>query len=202
MVMNVIQNRGTAVEQEAVTETGSARGEASHIICLVTLLLGEILTMNNFHHQDLCMPNATHADAVHDWSLARSSTIPMMSGTRTAGRLHNTVGSPVRALHPRIAPDLFLGTTRILISDTPKATSLLRRSAILRTTSNPRSLLAVAVLRLTKTHPMHRLDNLVSGRHLFLPLLLSLRRRSHINHHQSHQMAEDLRSLGLHHHLP
>ena len=128
----------------------------------------------------------------------------MTDGIPTAGHLHNTVASLVHALHPRIALGLVLEITKTLISDTRKATSLHQRNAIARTISNPKSNLpAAAVLQLTKTRLMHRLANLVSGRHLFAPPLLYSRRRLHVSHHKFLQMAlaESLR-FPDHRHLP
>jgi hypothetical protein len=199
--MNVIRNPGTAVEQEAVIATESAREEVCHIICLVILLLAGTPTTSISHHQDPYMLNATRADAAHVWSLARSSTILMMSGTQIAGHRHNTVASPVRALPLRIALDLLLETIKTLTSDIRRATSLLRRSVKPRIISSRKNLPAVDVLRLTKTRLMHHLANLVSDRHLFLPQLLCLHRKLRTNHHQSHRMAEDLHFLAHRRHL-
>jgi len=112
--MNVIQNRGTAAEQEVVTATESANEEVYHITCLVILLLGGIPTMSSFRHLDPYMLSATHADAAHVWSHDRSSTIPMTSGTRIAEHRRSIVVSRVHVRHPRIALDLFLGTIKTL----------------------------------------------------------------------------------------
>jgi len=201
--MNVIQNRGTAVELEAVIVTGSVREGVCHNICLGTLLLEGILTTSNFRHQDPCMLNVTHEDAALVWSLAQPSIVPTTNGTQIAGRLPNTVASPVHALHPHIALGQFLGIAKTRISDTRKAMSLHRRNATLRTTSNPRNPLAAVVLQLTKTRQMHRLPNLVSGLHLFPRPLLCLRRKLHVSHRKFLQMAlaGSLRFLDRHRHL-
>jgi hypothetical protein len=201
--MSVIQRRDTAAGQEAVIVIENAREGVCHTIYLVTLLLDGILTMSNFRRLDLCMPNGTREDAALAWSLAQLSTVLTTNGIQMAGHLHSIVASPVHALHPRIALDLFLETTKILISDTRKATSLHRRSAIPRITSSPKSSLqAAAVLQLTKTHLMHRLANLVSARHSVPLPLLYLHRRLHVNHYKSRQMAlvGSLRFLDRHHH--
>ena len=202
--MNAIQNRGTAAGQEAVIATGSAKEGVCLIICLATLLLDGILTMSNFLRQDLCMLSVTRADAALVWSLARSSIIQMMNGTQTAGRLRNIVASLVRALHPRIALDLFLETTTIPTSDTREATSLHRRNAIQRTTSNLRNPPAAVVPQLTRTRRMHHLANLDLAHHLVRRLPLCLHRRLHVSHHKFLQTAlvESLRFLDRHrHHL-
>jgi hypothetical protein len=203
MDTSVSQNRGTAAGQEAVIVTESAREGVCHIICLVMLLLDGILTTSNFRRQDPCMLSDTHADAALAWSLARLSTVPTTDGIRMAGRLPNTAVSPVRALRLRIVLDLLPETMKTLISDTREATSRRQRNARARTTSNPRSLLAVVVLQLMKTRLMHRLANLVSVLHSFPPPLLCSRRRLLISHHKSLQMApaEGLRSLGRLRHL-
>lgn len=199
----MIQNRDTAVEQEVVIVTGSAREGVCHIIYLVTLPLDGTLTMNNFRRQDPCMPSATRAGAALVWSLARSSIALTMNGTQTAGRLHNTAASPVRALHPRTALDLFLETTKTLISDIRKATSLHRHNAILRTTSNPRNLPAAVVPQLTRTRRMHHLANLDLVHHLVPRPLLCLHHRLHVSHHKFLQMvlAGSLRFLDRQGHL-
>jgi hypothetical protein len=184
---SVIQNQGMEVELEAVIVIENAREGVCHITCLAILLLDGILTTSNFRLQDPCMLSATHADAAPVSSLAQLSTALTTSGIQTAGRLHNIVASPVRALDPRIALDLFLEITKILISDTQKATSLHQRNATRMTISNPRNPLVAVVLQLTKTHLMHRLANLVSVHHLVPLLLLCLRHRLHVSHLKSLQ---------------
>ena len=201
--MSAIQNRGTAAGQAAVIVTGSAREGVCRIICLVMLLLDGILTMSNFPRQDPCMLSGTHADAALAWSLAQLSTVPTTDGIRMAGRLHNTVVSPVRALRLRIVLDLLPETMKTLISGTREATSRHQRNARARTTSNPRSLLVVVVLQLMRTRLMHHLANLVSVLHSFPPPLLYSRRRLLTSHPKSLQMAlaEGLRSPGRLRHL-
>lgn len=187
---SVIQRRDTAAGQEAAIVIENARGGVCRIIYLVTLLFEGILTMSNFRRQDPCMPNGTHADAALVWSLAQLSTALTTSGIQTAGHPHNIVVSPVRALDPRIALGLFLGITKILISDTPRVMSLHPRNAIPRTISSPKSsLLAAAGLQLTKTPLMHRLASLVLVHRLVPPLLLCLRHRLHVSHLKSRQTA-------------
>jgi hypothetical protein len=201
---SVIQNQGMVVELEAVIVTESAREGVCHIICLAILLLDGILTMSNYRRPDLSMLNATHADAALAWTLARLSTVLTTNGIQTAGHLRNTAASPVHALHPHIALDLFLEITKILISDTPKVMSLPRRNATPRTISNPRNLPVAVVHQLMKTHLMHHLASLVSAHHLVPPPPLCLRRKSHVSHHKSLQMAlvGSLRFLDRHrHHL-
>ena len=203
MDTSVIQNQGTAAGLEAVIATGSAREGVCHIIYLVTLLLDGTLTMSNFLRQDPCMLSVPRADAVLVWSLARSSIILMMNGILTGGRLHNTVASPVRALHPHIALGLFLVTTKTRTSDTREATSLHRRNEILRTISNQRSLPVAVVLQLTRTRLMHHLANLDLAHHLVPRLPLCLHHRLHVSHHKFLQMvlAGSLRFLERQGHL-
>jgi hypothetical protein len=201
---SVIQRRDTAAGQEAVIAIENAREEVCRIIYPAILLLEGILTMSSFRHQDLCMLSVNHADAALVLSLARLLIVLTTNGIRTAGHLHNTAASPVHALDPRIALGLLLGITKILISDTRKATSLHRRNATPKIISNPRSLQAAVVLQLTKTRLMHRLASLVSAHHLVPPPPRCLRRRLHVNHHRSRQMAlvESLHFLDRHrHHL-
>ena len=200
---SVTRNRDAAVDQEAVIVTGSARGGVFHIIYLVTLLLEEILTMSNFLRQDPCMLSVTRADAALVWSPVRSSTVLMMNGTQTAGRLHNAVASTARALHQRIGLGLFLETTKIPTSDTREATSPHRRSAIPRTTFNQRSPPAAVVLQLTKTRRMRHLVNLDSAHHLARQLPLCLHHRLHVSQHKLLQtaLAGNFRFLDLHRHL-
>ena len=202
MDTSVTQNQGTAAGLEAVIATGSAREGVCHIIYLVTLLLDGILTMSNFLRQGPCMLSVTRADAVLVWSLARSSTTLMTNGILTGGRLHNTVASPARALHPHIALDLFLVTTKTLTSDTREATSLHRRNEILRTISNQRSLPVAVVLQLTRTRLMHHLASLDLAHHLVPRLPPCLHHRLHVNHHKFLRMAlaETLRFLARHRH--
>lgn len=200
---SVIQNRDTAVEQEVVIVTESAREGVCHIIYLVIHLLDVTLTTNNFRRRDPCMPSATRGDAALVWSLAQPSTVLTMNGTRTADLLHNTAASLARALHPRPALGLFLETTKTLISDIREATSLHRRNVIPRTTSNPRNLPAAVVPQLTRTRRMHHLANLDLVHHLVPQPLLCLHHRSHVSHHKFLQMAlaESLRFLDRQGHL-
>lgn len=189
-----------AVEREAAIVTESAREGVCHIIYPAIPLLDGILTTNNFHRQDPCMPSATRADAALVWSLVQWSTVLTTSGIRTAGRLHNTAASLVHTLRPRIALGLCLGTTKILISDIQEATSPHRRNAILRTTSNLRNPPAAVVPQLTRTRRMRHLANLDLAHHLVPRLPLCLHHRLHVSHHKFLQMAlaESLRFLDRH----
>jgi hypothetical protein len=204
MEMSEIQNRGMVAEQEAMiaTETESGRGEACHIIRLAILLPSGIHTMNNSHHQDPCIPDATRADAAHVWSLARSSTVQMTTGSRMIEHLRLTAANPARAHLPRTALGLCPEITMILTSGIPRAMNLRLHSAMPRITFSPKKLPDIVVLRLTKIRQMLRLLSLANPalvRHSLLRLRPCLHRRSHVSRHKSRLMdlVESRLFLGL-----
>lgn len=63
MATNANRSRGTAAEQEAVIVIESASEEACPTMGLAILLLNGIRMMSNYRRRDLCMLDATHADA-------------------------------------------------------------------------------------------------------------------------------------------